>query len=86
MSIYQIAGLVNKLDGDFVVSPKIKGPSDLKGKILGVQSIGGGIWMFTLLALDHWGLVPERDQIQFRVVGDESILAQAVLTGTVGGY
>ena len=78
-----IAGLVNKLDGDFVVSPKIKSPSDLKGKMVGVQSIGGGIWMFTLLAFDHWGLVPERDKIQFRVVGDQAILAQAVLTGTV---
>jgi ABC-type nitrate/sulfonate/bicarbonate transport system substrate-binding protein len=49
------------------------------------QSIGGGIWMFTLLALDHWGLIPERDKIQFRVVGDQSVLAQAVLIGIVDG-
>src|SRR5512147_2533486 len=39
-----VAGIINKLDGDFVVSPKILAPSDLKGKNLGVQSIGGGIW------------------------------------------
>ena len=51
-----IAGIVNKLDGDFVASPGIKTPSDLKGKLLGVQSIGGGVWTFTMLALDHWGL------------------------------
>ena len=80
-----IAGLVNKLDGDFVVSPKIKSPPDLKGKILGVQSIGGGIWMFTMLALDHWGLVLEKDKIQFRIVGDQSVLTQALLSGTVDG-
>lgn len=77
-----VGGIVNKLDGDFVASPKIESPSDLKGKILGVQSIGGGIWTFTMLALDHWGLVPERD-IQFRVIGDQSVIAQALLSGTV---
>jgi ABC-type nitrate/sulfonate/bicarbonate transport system substrate-binding protein len=38
-----IAGIINKLDGDFVASPKIGSASELKGKTLGVQSIGGGI-------------------------------------------
>jgi len=78
-----IAGIVNKLDGDFVASPKIKSPSELKGKTLGVQSIGGGIWTFTMLALDHWGLVPERDKIQFRILGDQSIIAQGLMSGNV---
>lgn len=78
-----IAGIVNKLDGDFVTSPKIKSPSDLKEKLLGVQSIGGGIWTFTMLALDHWGLVPERDRIQFRILGDQSVIAQGLLAGSV---
>lgn len=78
-----IAGIVNKLDGDFVVSPKIATPADLKGKFLGIQSIGGGVWTFTMLALDHWGLVPERDKIQFRVVGDQAVLTQGLINGTV---
>lgn len=78
-----IAGIVNKLDGDMVVSPKITTPADLKGKLLGVQSIGGGVWTFTMLALDHWGLVPERDKIQFRVLGDQSIIAQGLIGGLV---
>jgi ABC-type nitrate/sulfonate/bicarbonate transport system substrate-binding protein len=64
-----IAGIINKLDGDFVVAPKIAAPADLKGKLVGVQSIGGGVWTFTTLALDHWGFVPERDKIQFRIPG-----------------
>jgi ABC-type nitrate/sulfonate/bicarbonate transport system substrate-binding protein len=80
-----VAGLINKLDGYFAVSPKIRTPQDLKGKTLGVQSIGGGIWMFTQIVLDHWGLNPERDKIQIRVVGDDSLLAQAVMTGVVDG-
>lgn len=80
-----IGGLINKLEGEFVVAPKIKSPSDLKGKILGVQSIGGGIWMYTLLALDHWGLEPERDKIQLRVIGDQAVLVQALSTGIIDG-
>ena len=80
-----IGGLINKLEGEFVVAPKIKSPSDLKGKTLGVQSIGGGIWMYTLLALDNWGLEPERDKIQLRVIGDQAVLVQALMTGIIDG-
>ena len=78
-----IAGIINKLDGDFVVSPKINATVELKGKLVGVQSIGGGVWTFTTLALDHWGLVPERDKIQFRILGDQSVMAQGLISGTV---
>jgi ABC-type nitrate/sulfonate/bicarbonate transport system substrate-binding protein len=84
-TIVFIAGLINKLDGYFVVSPKIKTVADLKGRTLGVQSIGGGIWTFTMTALDHWGLNPERDKIQFRVIGDGSVIAQAIMSGIVDG-
>jgi ABC-type nitrate/sulfonate/bicarbonate transport system substrate-binding protein len=80
-----IAGLINKLDGTFVVSPSIRTPADLKGKRIGVQSIGGGVWMFTVLAFEHWGLNVERDNIQFRVIGDQSILAQALASGIIDG-
>ncbi len=82
-----IAGLINKLDGAFVVNPSIKTTADLKGKTIAVQSIGGGIWMFTMLAFEHWGLNPERDGIKFRVVSDQAVIAQAIASGTVdGGY
>jgi ABC-type taurine transport system substrate-binding protein len=78
-----IAGIVNKLDGDFVVAPKIATPADLKGKAVGIQSIGGGVWTFTMLALDYWGLVPERDKIQMRIVGDQAVLTQGLISGVV---
>ena len=60
-------------------------PEDLKGKIIGVQSIGGGIWMFVQMALDHWGLNTDRDKMQLRVIGDQSVLAQAMTTGLMDG-
>jgi NitT/TauT family transport system substrate-binding protein len=80
-----VAGFINRLDGYFAVSPKVRAPEDLKGKTIGVQSIGGGIWMFTQILLDHWGLNAERDKIQIRAIGDDSVLAQAVMTGAIEG-
>lgn len=80
-----VAGLVNKLTGTFVVSPQIKTPSDLKNKRLGVTSIGGGTWVFTMLALQHWGLDPKRDNINIRVVGNDAVRAQALASGAIDG-
>jgi len=85
LDIVFVAGFINRLDGYFAVSPKIRTPEDLKGKTLGVQSIGGGIWMFTQILLDHWGLSAERDKIQIRAIGDDSVLAQSVMTGLIDG-
>lgn len=82
-----VAGLINKLTGTFVVAPGIKSPSDLKGRTVGVTGMGGGIWMYAMLALDHWGLDPKRDKINLRVIGDQPVIAQAIATGIVdGGY
>jgi len=78
-----VAGFINKLTGTFVANPKIKSPAELKGKALGVNSLSGGGWIFTMLTLDHWGLAPERDKIQFRALGDQPVIAQAVIAGTV---
>ena len=87
LDLVYIAGLINKLDGTFMVNPSIKTPADLKGKKIGLQSIGGGVWMFSMLAFDHWGLVPERDNIQLRIIGDQSVLAQAIGQNIIdGGY
>ena len=80
-----VAGLVNRLTGTFVVHPQIKTPADLKGRNIGVQSIGGGIWMITMLVLDHWGIEPKRDRVNLRIVGDEAVLAQALATHVIEG-
>src|ERR1700693_565156 len=39
-----VAGMINKLIGNNMASPKIKSPSDLKGKVIGVTSASGGSW------------------------------------------
>jgi ABC-type nitrate/sulfonate/bicarbonate transport system substrate-binding protein len=82
-----LAGLINKITGTFVVSPAIKTPSDLKDKTIGVTSMGGGIWMYTVLALENWKIDPKRDKVNLRVVGDQAVIAQAIASGVVdGGY
>jgi NitT/TauT family transport system substrate-binding protein len=78
-----VAGMINKLIGNIMASPKIKTPADLKGKVIGVTSASGGSWMFTTLALEYWGLDAKRDGITFRILGDESVRSQALLTETI---
>ena len=76
-----VAGFINRLTGAFAVNPAIHSPAELKGKSLGVNSLSGGTWIFTMLTLDHWGLSPARDKIQMRALGDNSVVSQALLAG-----
>ncbi len=73
----------NRLAYDIVVRPEIKEPKDLRNKRFGVTNIGGTTWMAALLALEHMGLDPRRDQIKINAIGNQTILAQAIETGTI---
>ena len=79
------AGFINKLTGTFIVNPKIKSPSELKGKSLGVNSLSGGGWIFTMLTLDYWGLDPKRDNITIRTLGSDGVRAEAMSSGVIDG-
>ena len=52
MDIVVVATVIPKAEGAFVVRPEIQKPEDLKGKYVGIQSIGGGGWANNMLALD----------------------------------
>lgn len=83
MDLAFFAGIVNRADGDFVTNPAIKSAEELKGKRIGVQSIGGGVWSMTMLALEHLGLEPTRDKIALMILGDQSVLTPALATGGI---
>lgn len=83
IDIALFAGLVNKAQGEIISSPAIKSPENLKGKRIGVQTIGSGVWGLTMFALDYWGLEAKRDKIFIQSVGDESALAQALLVKNI---
>lgn len=83
MDLVYVAGLINKLIGNIMATPKIKIPADLKGKPIAVTSASGGSWMFTTLALEYWGLDAKKDGISFRILGDESVRSQALANETI---
>ena len=60
----------NKMPRDLVVRKGIDSIEDLRGKTFGVQSIGGGFWLSTMVALDGLGLDPEKYKLNMCVLGD----------------
>ncbi len=83
MDVAFFAGIINQADGDFMGGRNIHSSEDLIGKRLGVQSIGGGTWSMSMLALEHFGLEPTKDKITVLVIGDMPILAQALESGGI---
>ncbi|HXT53980.1 MAG TPA: ABC transporter substrate-binding protein [Candidatus Eisenbacteria bacterium] len=75
-----VAGLVSRGRGYLVVRADIKKPADLAGKRIGVQSIGGTLWMYVILTLEQLSLDTVRDNIRLLVIGDQTIIARALET------
>ena len=85
LDIAFFAGLVNRPDGDLIVAPEIRTTNDLRGKRLGIQSVGGGVWSMTVLALEYLGMEPARDHIALLTLGDQSVLTRSFIAGKVDG-
>jgi ABC-type nitrate/sulfonate/bicarbonate transport system substrate-binding protein len=78
-----VVSLTNRLGYDLVAAPNIKTPKDLRGKRLGVQTLAGTVWMGAMLGLEHLGLDPRRDNINFVVIGDQTVATQAMEGGQI---
>jgi ABC-type nitrate/sulfonate/bicarbonate transport system substrate-binding protein len=78
-----IGTFTSRIPFDLVVRPNIKNPKDLRGKRVGVQVIGGTIWMAAMLGLEHLGLDSRRDDIQVVAAGDQTMLSQALEKGSI---
>lgn len=85
LDVKMIAAFANRVQADLVVRPDIKTVADLKGKRIGVTSIGGSGWMSVMLGLEQLGLNPEHDQISLSAFGDQRVISQAVEQGTING-
>ena len=72
-----------RVTGHLVVGRDIKTPDALRGKRFGVNRIGTGAWIHSILALDHLGLDPKRDGISFVEIGSVPQLVQALETGGI---
>ena len=83
LKINCIAFPVNRIARELMTRKEIKSLEDLRGKIFGVQSIGGGFWLQTMLLLNHLKIDPDKYQLKIRVIGDTATITQALITGQV---
>jgi ABC-type nitrate/sulfonate/bicarbonate transport system substrate-binding protein len=68
---------------NLVARPGIQSVKDLAKKRFGLSSLGGTQWMGTMLWLEHLGLDAQKDDMRFLVVGDQTLLAQALENGII---
>ena len=78
-----VASLSSRENLDLIARPGISNPKDLRGKRFGIQSIGGGVWKTATVWLEHFGMDEKRDNIQMVVIGDVTVLSQALETGRI---
>jgi ABC-type nitrate/sulfonate/bicarbonate transport system substrate-binding protein len=78
-----IATFTTRLTHDLVARPGINAPKDLRGKRVGVQVLGGSLWLTAMLALEALGLEPSRDDVRILVIGDQTVLTQALESGVI---
>jgi len=65
-----VATYHNKHLASFAVSPDIRTPQDLKGKDIGVTSLGGATHLAAAIALKHWGI--DERSVTIRPAGGSS--------------
>jgi ABC-type nitrate/sulfonate/bicarbonate transport system substrate-binding protein len=78
-----LATFMGKMTNNLVARPGIKTAKELRGKIVGVQSIGGTNWMGALLWLEQLGLDLRRDKITIQPIGDQIVRSQALEAGKI---
>jgi NitT/TauT family transport system substrate-binding protein len=76
-----VAVPMNRLDYTFVSRQPVKNPSDLKGKKIGIGSVGGSDEVATRIALEHLGVDPN-SVVRLQVGGSADRLA-ALRSGSV---
>ncbi len=59
-----------------IVNPTIKSFKDLKGRVIGVTSLGGTNQISGRLMLQHFGIDPDRD-VKFLAIGEEKFVVEA---------
>ena len=83
MKIQCVASAVHKIPRELIARKEIRTIEDLRGKTFGVQSIGGGFWLQTMISLDQLGIDPEKYDLKMRILGDTATVTQALGSGGV---
>ena len=83
MRLQCVASPVAKIPRELIARKEIRTLEELRGKTFGVQSIGGGFWLQTMIALDYLGIDAEKYDLKMRILGDTATVTQALGTGGV---
>ena len=78
-----LSSMSSRLTHTLIANPAIKTAEQLRGKRMGIQSIGGSTWMHTMLALEHLGLDSKRDNVSLLVIGDSVLIGQSLEAGRI---
>jgi NitT/TauT family transport system substrate-binding protein len=68
-----------------ITSPEVKTAADLKGKKLGVSSLGDSVDIATRVAVSRLGLDPEKDVSILAMGGGSTVLTAALQGGSIQG-
>ena len=78
-----VAFPIKGISRELVVRKDIESLAALRGKTIGVQSIGGGFWLQTMMVLDGVGVDPDKIGMKMRVIGEEPTIVQALLSANI---
>ena len=78
-----VASPFNRIARELIVRKEIDSLAGLREKVVGVQSIGGGFWLQTMIVLDRLGVDPDKNGLKLRVIGDEPTILQALLASNI---
>jgi NitT/TauT family transport system substrate-binding protein len=65
-----------------IARPEIKSPKDLKGKVVGVDSVAGTVDYLSRVALRHFGMEPDKD-VTIVVTGESPTRLVALRAGSI---
>jgi len=80
--IKAVVGLASRPLHVLVARPEIKTPKDLKGKVIGVDSIAGTVDYLSRVAVRHFGMEPDRD-VKIIVTGESPTRLAALHAGSI---
>ncbi len=77
-----VVGMASRPLHVLIARPDIKTPRDLKGKIIGVDSVAGTVDYLSRVAARHFGFEPEKD-IKIIVTGESPMRLAALRAGSI---
>jgi ABC-type nitrate/sulfonate/bicarbonate transport system substrate-binding protein len=80
--IKAVIGMASRPLHVLIARPDIKTPKDLKGKIIGVDSVAGTVDYLSRVAVRHFGFEPEKD-IKIIVTGESPTRLAALRAGSI---